>query len=213
MNKIALDLEEPKDIDETKLKELIELMDTHRIRPLKIFIVGKKQWLRVYGRSISHGLHREEFGEIVPRGLERGDILDSFTKIEFIINEIIQAVILKNDFSDKTQFLDSLNTKIDLAQKLHILKDEWGLIGDDTFQKLMKLKDVRNVLAHSWDFGNAVYGKDKTLETNFGQFKNDIKEVWKRLIVVYELIQPQNELMDNLINELKKVVEARKNGK
>ncbi|NCN98984.1 hypothetical protein COU62_02680 [Candidatus Pacearchaeota archaeon CG10_big_fil_rev_8_21_14_0_10_35_219] len=209
--KATLDIGEPKDIDEKKLKELIAIMDNHRIRPLKIFIVGKKQWLRVYGGNISHGLHREEFGEVIPRRLDRGEILDSFTKIEFMTNEIIQAIILKEDFSARGSWLDSLNTKIDFSQKIHILRDEWKLISDDTFQMLNKLKNVRNVLAHSWDFGNAVYGKDKTLETNFPQFCKDLKEVWKRLVVVYENLQPQNELMDKLILELKKSVEQRKN--
>ncbi len=206
----TLDLGEPKDINEEKLKELLDLMDKHRIRPLKIFIVGKKQWLRVYGSNISHGFHREEFGEVIPRNLDRGDILDAFTKIEFIINEIIQSVILEKDLSEKGSWLDSINTKIDLSQKIHILREEWNLISDDTFQMLNKLKNVRNVLAHSWDFGNAIYGKDKTLETNFRQFQQDLKEVWKRLIVVYENVQPQDELMDKLIQELNKVI-GRKN--
>jgi len=205
-----LDIGEPKDIDESKLKKLTDLMDKHSICPLKIFIVGKKQWLRVYGSNISHGMHREDFGNIVPNNFNRGEILDSFTKLEFMINEIIQAVIIKNDFSGRSQWLDSLNTKIDLAQKIHILKDEWQLISDDTFQKMMRLKNVRNVLAHSWDFDNAIYEKDKTLETNFPKFKQDLKEVWKKLIVVYETLQPQNELMDELISSLEKTIEAKK---
>ena len=207
----TLDLGEPKDIDEAKLKELIDIMDNHRIRPLKIFIVGKKQWLRVYGGNVSHGFHMEEFGGVIPRKLDRGEILDSFSKIEFMINEIIQAVILKEDFSAKGSWLDSLNNKIDLSQKIRILRDEWELISDETFQMLTKLKNVRNILAHSWDFGNAVYGKDKTLKTNFPQFCKDLKEIWKRLVVVYENLQPQNELMNKLILELKNNIEQRKN--
>ena len=109
----------------------------------------------------------------------------------------------------RSQWLDSLNVKIDLSQKIHILRDEWKLISDDTFQILSKLKNVRNVLAHSWDFGNAIYGKDKTLEINFPKFQQDLKEIWKRLIVVYENLQPQNELIDNLIAELKKTIEKK----
>ena len=172
-----IDSGEPKDIDEEKLKKLINLMETKQIRPLKIFIVGKNQWLRVYGRNISHGVHREEFGIVVPSGFDRGQLLDAFSKLEFIINEIIQAVLLKNDFSVKGSWLDSLNTKIDLAQKLHIIRDEWKLISDETYQMLNKLKNVRNVLAHSWIFEDAIYGKDKTLKTNFDQFKGSLEKI------------------------------------
>lgn len=202
----ALDAGTPKDIDEAKLNELIIFMRENRIHPSKIFIVGKKQWLRVYGRTVNHGFHRDEFGAIIPDRLERGEILDSFAKLEFIINEIIQAVILENDLSINGLRLESLNSKIDLNQKVRILREEWKIISDDTFQMLIKLKNVRNVLAHSWDFDNAAYGKDKTLETNFSQFQQDLKEVWKRLIVTYENVQPQNELMDKVMEDMKKVI-------
>ncbi|MBU0460399.1 MAG: hypothetical protein KJ597_02555 [Nanoarchaeota archaeon] len=198
-----LDVGEPKDIDETKLGELNKLMTENKVRPIKCFIVGKKRWMRVYRTSISHGMHAEDFGNVVPRSLDRGEILDSFSKIEFMVNEIIQAVILKNDFSAKGAWLDSLNTKVDLAQKISILRDEWKIISDDTFQMLTKLRKVRNILAHSWDFGHAQYGKDKTLESNFQQFKQDLKNVWKRLVVTYDNVQPQNEFMDMMINTLK----------
>jgi len=205
-----LDLGEPKDIDESKLKKLIELMNIKQIRPLKIFIVGKKQWLRVYGKNVSYGMHKEDFGLVTPSTLDRGQILDAFSKLEFILNEIIQAVILKNDFSAKGQWLDDLNTRIDFAQKLHIIRDNWKLISDETYQMLNKLKNVRNVIAHRWIIDDAIYGKDKTLKTNFDQFKKDLKEVWKRLVVVYETLQPQDELMDKLIEELEKLIKEKK---
>ena len=201
-----LDMGEPKDIDEDKLNKLFIFMRENRVQPAKFFIIGKKQWLRVYGGKINHGLHRDEFGAIIPDRLERGEILDSFAKLEFIINEIIQAVILKNDLSINGLRLESLNSKIDLNQKVRILREEWKIISNDTFQMLMKLKNVRNVLAHSWDFDNATYGKDKTLETNFEQFQQDLKEVWKRLIVTYENVQPQNDLMDNVLEDMKQVI-------
>lgn len=203
----TLDIGEPKDIDEARLNELMGIMEKHKISPSNIFIIGKKRWLRVYEGTINYGYHKEEFGGIVPSRFDRGDIIDSFTKIEFIINEIIQAFIIKNDFSEKSLHLDSLNNKIDLVQKIHILRDEWKIISDDTFQLLNKLKNVRNVLAHNWDFGNAVYGTNKTLKSNFENFKKDLKEVWKRLIVVYENLQPQDELMDDIILRLNNIVE------
>ncbi len=203
--KDTLDIGEPKDIDESKLEEFSRLTRQYSIRPSKLFIVGKKRFLRIYMGSINEGFHDEEFGHVVPRSIKRGDILDSFSKIEFIINEIISSAIAGGDISHKGIKVDDLSIKIDLSQKIHILK-EWHFIGEETFQKLMKLRNVRNVLAHSWEFNNAVYGKDQTLKTNFKQFQEDLREVWKRLIVVYENVRPQNQLMDNLINELKGMI-------
>ena len=68
------------------------------------------------------------------------------------------------------------------------------------------IKNIRNILAHSWEFDNATYGKNNTLETNFGQFQQDLKEVWKRLIITYENVQPQNELMDKVLEDMKQVI-------
>lgn len=201
---------EPKDIDEEKLQKVINLIEESIARPMKLFIVGKKRWLRVYWGHVNYGSNEKEFGDIVPKNLNRGEILDSFAKIEFIINEIIDTIIFQEKISNKSFLLESLSNKVDLAQKIHILKNDWGIISQETYEMLHKLKSVRNVLAHSWDFGDAVYGEDQNLETNFPQFQQDIKEVWKRLVVVYEHIQPQNELMDFIISEFEKVKEEQK---
>ena len=56
----CLDIGEPKDIDESKLKELSKfLMDAQKVPALKFFIVGKKTWLRMYKTTISCGSHTD----------------------------------------------------------------------------------------------------------------------------------------------------------
>ena len=115
-------------------------------------------------------------------------------------------MILKNDISVSALRLESLYSKMDLSQKIKILREEWKIISEDTYQMLLKLKNVRNVLAHSWDYADAVYGKDKSIATNYEQFQQDLKEVWKRLIITYENVQPQNKFMDKVLEDLKRVV-------
>lgn len=204
------DLIEFKEPDGNLIKELDKIMFEKKIWPEKLFIVGKKNYLLVYQNITSHGMHVEEFGVIVPKHLKRGDILDSFSKIELIINEIIESIVL-GDGGKKKKF-GEITDKIDLSQKIHLLKS-WNLISQKTFELLHKLKLVRNVLAHSWHIKNAVYGKDRTLETNFQKFQEDIKLVWIRLINVYDFVKPQNRELKRVLTEIKKILENQKKKK
>ena len=94
MNRKKKDTEKRKGIDEGKLIELGNILFKERIRPQRLFLVGKKEYIRIYKGLISHGMNMEDYGAVVPRRLDRGEILDSFSKIEFFINEIINAKLL-----------------------------------------------------------------------------------------------------------------------
>ncbi len=183
--------------------ELRKIMLDHKIWPSKLFIVGKKRYLLVYQNITSEGNHVEDFGAIKPSHLKRGDVLDSFSKIELIVSEIIEAKIV-GEGKEKQKFSE-LSEKIDLTQKIHLLKS-WKLIGQETFELLHKMKAVRNLLAHSWHIKNVIYGKDKTLETNFLKFQNDLKLIWNRLINVYDSVRPQNKELEKTLTEIKKVI-------
>ena len=195
-----VEFEEPK---EEFIFELRKIMLAEKIWPTKLFIVGKKRYLLVYQNITSEGNNAEDFGAIKPTHLKRGDILDSFSKIELIINEIIEAKILGE--GQERQKFSELSEKIDLSQKIHLLKS-WDLIGQETFELLHKMKMVRNSLAHSWHIKNIIYGKDQTLETNFAKFKDDLKLIWNRLINVYDSVRPQNEELKKVLEEIKKVI-------
>jgi len=187
------------------MHELSDFMTENRIRPSKLFIVGKTHHLLVYQNIINEGYSREDFGVVIPSRLERGDILDSFSKIELIVNEILEAKVLKEGDSNR---FSHLLEGITFAQKINLL-NSWNLISEDTFQILHRLKSVRNVLAHSWHIENAIYGKNKTLKTNFSQFKEDIKKIWSRLINIYDFLKPQNKELKKILKQLKNIVNAR----
>jgi uncharacterized protein YutE (UPF0331/DUF86 family) len=198
-----MDFEEPK---QELIFELNKIMIENKIWPQKIFIVGKKNYLLVYQNIISNGVNQEDFGTINPGHLKRGDILDSFSKIELIVNEIIEAKVLGEN-GQKQEFSDITN-KIDLSQKIHLLKS-WELIGEKTFSLLHKVRKVRNILAHSWHIKNAIYETDKTLETNFPKFQSDLKLIWKRLINVYDFVKPQNKELKKVLKKIKEVLEKK----
>lgn len=202
----TIKFEEP---DRNLIGTINKFFNNEGISPGKLFIVGTRRYLLVYEGILSNGWARHDFGYIVPRRLERGRTLDAFSKIELIVNEIIEAKVLNNN-GNKRDFED-LTEKISLAQKLQLLR-KWGLISQKTLGKLHKLKNVRNVLAHSWHIKNAVYGKDKTLKNNFPQFQEDIKEIWKKLVNVYNYLKPQNEELKEIIEKMNHLLNNKKNG-
>jgi len=195
------DLQEPK---VELLFELNKIMIEKRIYPQKLFIVGSDKFLLVYQGMVSHGMNRGDFGVVVPTNLDRGKILDSFSKFELIINEIIEAKILE-ETSENAPELSDLTDRISLSQKIHLLK-KWNLICQETFDILHRLRNVRNVIAHSWHIKNAIYETDQTLETNFNKFKEDLRLAWHRLVNVYDFLRPQNQQLEKVLQQLKKVL-------
>ena len=196
----SLDIGEPRGLDESKLGSLVGLMRATSISPLKLFIVGKRMLLRIHNGKFEQGENLGIFGMVISNKFDRGEILDFFAKIEFFIDEIICAFLIEWPFSINRLYLKAVYSKIDLNQKIHVLKDEWEIIEEEKFKKLMKLKKARNVLAHSCDYDSVSCGKDGTLKTNFEHFKKDLKFVWERLIVAYNNVQPSDDLIDDVMN-------------
>lgn len=129
----------------------------------------------------------------------RGKILEIFSKIEFIVNELIKFDILgvpdKNtDWKKRSEFDEILNF-MDLYDKVRIL-DKHDYFSHDIRNKLLTLKNVRNGFAHSWAF-KEIHFKGLPIEHSFEEFKNELLEAWKILLDVYKEEQDKIDI-DNL---------------
>ena len=105
---------------------------------------------------------------------------------------------------DKYHEIQSLVNRITFEAKYSILK-EWCLINSELDSLFYKLKSVRNVLAHHWVINNAVYGKDKTIETNFVQFQEDIRKFWILLVEIYEKLESQEKQLQEMLEFVNKL--------
>ena len=121
------------------------------------------------------------YGPVGGMKLQRGDILDFFTRLELIINWVfIKHFVVEPDrISAYEQMLD----RIDLFSKISLLAD-WGLIDSRMKSNLICLKEVRNAFAHRWD-GNEARYKNRQIIENFGQFKNDAEESFVNMVRLY----------------------------
>jgi hypothetical protein len=175
---------------ESLIKKFIE-KNPDSVQDLRLLLITPNQWLRVYGGRIEKYQSAEELYFV--RGLtrDRGDMLDFFAKLEFLVNELIQARFL-GLFSEKAYEFDDLLEKIDFEQKIRLLK-KWGIINNNLLGKIQHIFTVRNQLAHRWDEKEVFYGKKDasgnklplTEAENFNKFKADGESVWVEVVKIF----------------------------
>jgi hypothetical protein len=85
-----------------------------------------------------------------------------------------------------------------------LLKD-WGIIENDTFEKLNQVKQVRNGLAHRWSEREIMY-RGLFLFVNFNEFKQDMLAIYRFLVNAPENEQIQNGItFDSIIAQLQEL--------
>ncbi len=172
------------------IERLWKLVDEKidQIPDLCVFLITEQKWLRVYKGHMEMSTQLEESSFIRNLKPERGAIINFFSKLEFLVNELIQARILEL-FSEKAYDFDLVLECIDFSDRLGLLK-KWGMISGNEVDKISKISSVRNQLAHRWSEKEVSYGKDSTgkkhsISDNIEKFKEDAEKVWKTLISKY----------------------------
>ncbi|MBN2454050.1 hypothetical protein JXB11_00740 [Candidatus Woesearchaeota archaeon] len=187
--------ENPKTIDLMKVLLEVRYIPSY----LRFFVISKRKYLRLYNGRISESWQAQEFGIVRGMKLERGDILDFFAKLEFLISELIRIKLL-GFYSKKTHLLDALLDSTDFYSKIRVLR-KWKLINGKLEGKIIAAKEVRNGFAHNWDKYEVVY-KEKLITHNFAEFKKDMEEIFDELLVCYNKEQKKLD-MDKIIKKIK----------
>lgn len=182
---------------DTKIDKLHKVLTKLPIsKKPRLLIITDAQILWCYGKHLEKHTFIKPHGIITHLGLERGRILEIFSKIEFIINELIFAFIKPEK---KGKYLDEILNYLDLFTKIKLLK-QWSIIDNKLFGKLMAVKEVRNGMAHIWSSWDIKY-RSMPIGQNFFQFRDDLLYVWKELIVRNQENQPN---VDDLIKQFKR---------
>jgi hypothetical protein len=183
------------------IEELIE-KNKDNLSNVRLLMITPKRWLRLYKGNISRSPHDidELFSQL--QQIDRGSILDMCSKMEFLVNEMIQTLVIGYDL-ERSYKLDAILENIPFVTRLRMLK-EWGLFhgyDDKVFYKIKNVMDVRNRLAHRWSPTEAEY-RNKSLSENFRMFKDDLKESINTLIDIYG--REQDEKLTRYSYELDK---------
>lgn len=164
---------------------------------LRLFLITDTEYLRIYKGKVE--MNHFPFGFVKGLKLDRGNILDFFSKVEFFINEIIQLKLLGFN-SDKYGMLDDVLENVDLFSRIKILND-WKIIDDKLKNKFNETKKVRNGFAHLWSESEIEY-QGKPIKETFPKFKSDMEEIWTQLLKIYSVEQKKIDI-DKLLTEIK----------
>jgi hypothetical protein len=188
-------------------------MDKSNWNDLNFFLVTHNRWIRMYYGSLEINEQFTDYTLIRDLKLSRGAILDVFSKIEFIVDKILEAMLL-GLYSPNSRMFEEMLESIDLFSRLKLL-ESWGLVNkktDDEFLSLVyQLKQVRNGLTHRWKESEVTYKGRKLTEqrghpehqSGFDLMKEDLEKVWIKILELY--MNEQNTKIDDLINMLKQI--------
>ena len=134
---------------------------------------------------------------------DRGSILDYFSMIEFLVNELINLKITGLN-SEKSFILEELLDGMDLFSKIKFL-EKFKLIESKTSGLIFCTKEVRNSFAHNlgMELKQTTY-KNKLLIQDFQSFKEDVETIWNKLVDSYQEELEKND-MKNLIDAIEKL--------
>ena len=108
-------------------------------------------------------------------GFERGELLEIFSKLEFLVDECLRVHFLG---LGSTKSFEYLTQYIDLGHRVKTLYKE-SLISNSLSKTIPNIMFVRNQIAHNWQFKDIMY-EQKDLEDyyHFVKFKNDLEHIY-----------------------------------
>lgn len=188
-------------MDEYELQDIFSRVIWHKLpKDFSLFLVFDKKTTRIaYGEAFDETTTKTH-AFVEDLELERGKILEAFSRLEFIINEILKFELLGAPTTDtdwsKRKFFDDIMNHADFSSRINWLCGRMNLRGK-LKQKLHNLRKLRNGYAHTWREQEIQY-KNKPIKINscFIEFKRDFREVWKSLFDVYKTQQNQIKIKE-----------------
>ena len=192
-------------MDEDKLAEIFHRVKLANVpKDFSLFLVFDRTTIRIGYRKLFIEMTREAHGFVEGLRLERGKILEAFSRLEFMINEMLKFELLGTPTTDtdwsKRKFFDEIMNHADFSNRINWLCERMNL-GEKLKQKLHKLRKLRNAYAHTWREEEIQYKKNKPIKTKacFKEFKDDFRQVWKSLCDIYKTQQKEIEIEELIL--------------
>ena len=146
---------------------------------------------------INHGKLTDGFESNISLDASRENILDAYSKITFLFDELIRLRIIGYIHDSKSKELLYLLNLIPVNRKIRLFLD-WKVF-DPQYTKIMsRLFEVRNDIIHCIDISDVLYNPKTSIslgtKKGFTKFKNDLQKSWKQLILIYVVEQNKIDL-------------------
>jgi len=154
--------------------------------------INKGHAMRVFSSEITENLTEK-----------REKILEPFTKIEFIIDELLRLHIIGFRSTKEKDFLNLIDF-LGASRKISLLY-KWEIFSKNLKNLLDGLIKVRNGVAHDISLAEVEYKNEPIFKLvdkeNFKTFKKDLKSAWSELTKTY-MNEEEKIDWDQLITEL-----------
>jgi len=170
------------------LQTLLGKLPTEK-RP-RLVLINEFELLICDGKNLSSTVYAHSHGEVEDLNIDRGQILDVFSKIEFLVNVMLTNSVGPSCSLDQ---FDKIMDRLELFTKIKLL-NEYGILDNGLKDKLIRVKEVRDGFAHKWSERDVTYEKRLiTDELIFAKFKQAMHDIWTELIRINSSIQPDVE--------------------
>jgi len=166
--------------------EIWKLIMNHKGLPsdMRLYIVTKNEQLYV-NKGFAEKAYYSNITSKVRQ--KRDTILEPFTKIEFILDELIRLYIVGFESRKQNEFLNLLDA-IGSRRKIELLY-KWKIITNNLKKRLENLFQVRNGVAHDLSMYEVRYQKKPLFHTlsqaNYNKFLKDLEKTWNDLVKTY----------------------------
>lgn len=161
--------------------EKIFLAEGEFPKDIRVFIPTSSQYIYVNNGHVQ--LRMSHFGLMSNLKSERGEVLDAFAKIEFVVVEMLRFIVVGLEPTDTIlEVIKALSPK----QRINVLS-KLKYLDKDLATRLHNLVDIRNSLAHKFDTIEVIY-KNMPLfrNDNFVTFQQELQQTWNDLILEYD---------------------------
>ena len=172
--------------------EIIKLAKNHTHDNIRLYLISDKKHYFINDGSIRSG-----FSNNLKLNKNRTSLLEAFSKIGFLFDELIRLRIVGyvNDSSSK-ELLYLLNL-IPINRKIRTFLD-WKVFNPKFTKHMSRLFEVRNDVMHCVSLNEVNYSPGKRMSVGtiagFNKFKKDMERSWFELIQIYKLQQKRINL-------------------
>lgn len=189
-------------MDEDELRDIFPRVIWHKLpKDFSLFLVFDKKTTRIAYGKVFDETTTKTHAFVEDLELERGKILEAFSRLEFIINEMLKCELLGAPTTDtdwsKRKFFDNIMNHVDLYSRINWLCERMNLRGK-LREKLHNLRKLRNGYAHTWREQEIQY-ENKPIKSCFTDFKRDFRKVWRSLFDVYKTQQNQIKIKEVML--------------
>ena len=181
-----------------KVSKLIRLIEKNPPSSIRLYLISDTSHYFIHNGKVTSGFSNFKLLK------NRTSVLDSFSKMGFLFDEIIRLRIVGYVDNSSSKELHYLLNLIPINRKIRLFLD-WKIFDPKFTKKMSRLFEVRNDTIHSISLDEVNYNPNVRAslgnEKGFNKFKKDLTDSWNTLIKIY-LIEQNRINLDDLSRDL-----------